>query len=158
MTILAMLARYFLEFACSKAEPGMSTDELDQIAHTEMISKGVYPSPLNYSGFPKSICTSINHVACHGIPSKKDILKVGDVLSIDVSIYYKGYHGDNCKTIIVGPGGGVSSHPLYPEASRLIEVNEQALNSGIQACLSGRPVTAIGEAIQVLSLSFFDSS
>lgn len=133
-----MLARYFLDFACLKAEAGMTTDELDYITHAEMIKRGVYPSPLNYAGFPKSICTSINNVACHGIPSKKDILKVGDVLSIDVSIYYKGYHGDNCKTIIVG--GGNNSSTLFPEASRLIEINEQALSKGIEACLPGRYV------------------
>lgn len=131
-----MLARYFLEYACSKAEPGMSTDELDTIAHNEIIRRGVYPSPLNYAGFPKSICTSINNVACHGIPSKKEILKAGDVLSIDVSIYYKGYHGDNCKTVIVG--GGSNPHTLYPEASRLIETNELALDKAVQSCIAGR--------------------
>lgn len=130
-----MLARYILEYTCSKAVPGMTTDELDRIAHDEIIRKGAYPSPLNYAGFPKSICTSINSVACHGIPSVHDVLEEGDLLSVDVSVFYKGYHGDNCMSVIVG---GKGSHELYPDAAKLIEVNLLGLEKGIEACGPGR--------------------
>jgi methionyl aminopeptidase len=130
-----MFARYILEYACSKAEPGMTTDELDLIAHDEILRRKGYPSPLNYAGFPKSICTSLNHVSCHGIPSPDDVMEEGDLLSVDVSIFYKGYHGDNCMSVVVG---GKSAEISHPDAQRLIDVNRMGLDAGIAACGPGR--------------------
>jgi methionyl aminopeptidase len=127
-----MFARYILEFTCGKAVPGMTTDELDSIAHEEIVRRGGYPSPLNYAGFPKSICTSLNHVACHGIPSPDDVMEEGDLLSVDVSIFYKGFHGDNCMSVVVG------GKKANPDAQRLIEVNEMGLDAAIVACAPGR--------------------
>lgn len=138
---VAMFARYILEFTCAKAVPGMTTDELDSIAHEEIVRRGGYPSPLNYAGFPKSICTSLNNVACHGIPSPDDTMQEGDLLSVDVSIFYKGYHGDNCMSIVVG--GKTGDHEAHRKAQRLIEVNEMGLDAGIAACGPGRFVVPI---------------
>lgn len=131
-----MLARYILEYACKVAEPGMTTDELDRLAHDEIILKGAYPSPLNYYGFPKSICTSVNDLACHGIPSKDVVLRAGDLLSVDVSIYYRGYHGDNCKSVIVGDSELDPSQTAL--SRRLIDTNEEALEKAINLCGPGR--------------------
>lgn len=148
------MARYILDFACSQAVAGRSTDEVDALAHAEMVRKGVCPSPLNYHGFPKSICTSLNRVACHGIPREADVLREGDKLAIDVSLFHKGYHGDNCATIIVG-------HPdrdtlATDEADiamkkKLIRANVEALDAAIAVCEPGRCITDIGAAIQTVA-------
>ena len=124
----AKFARYILDYTCSRAEVGMTTDELDQIAHAEIIRHKVYPSPLNYSSFPKSICTSINEVTCHGIPDSRKLCN-GDILSVDVSVFMNGYHGDNCKTVIVGEGD--------ESAVRLVRVSEEALLEAIKICGPG---------------------
>lgn len=99
----ARLARRALDLACSCAvsKPGVTTDQIDTLVHEFLIDQGAYPSPLNYCGFPKSLCSSINEVICHGIPDTRP-LHYGDVVSFDVSCYINGVHGDNCATIIVG--------------------------------------------------------
>ena len=97
----ARLARRTLDLACIVAEPGMTTDEVDTIVHNALIEAGAYPSPLNYVGFPKSLCTSVNEVVCHGIPDTRP-LQFGDLVSFDVSCFLNGVHGDNCATIVVG--------------------------------------------------------
>lgn len=124
----AKFARYILDYTCARAEVGMTTEDLDEIAHAEIIRHKVYPSPLNYSSFPKSICTSINEVVCHGIPDSRKLCN-GDILSIDVSVYMNGYHGDNCKTVIVGDSD--------PDAERLVQTTEQALLESIEICGPG---------------------
>lgn len=91
------LARKMLDFANSLVVPGVSTDHIDKLVHDEIVKHGAYPSPLNYAGFPKSICTSVNEVVCHGIPDSR-VLVNGDMISIDVSVYLNGFHGDNCGT------------------------------------------------------------
>jgi len=96
------LARTMLEYACSLAIPGIHTDEINTKVHHAILQLGAYPSPLNYAGFPKSICTSINEVICHGIPHATHVLQSGDVVKFDVSCFYQGVHGDNCATVIVG--------------------------------------------------------
>ncbi len=126
----ARLARKMLEFALSLAKPGVTTEEIDIATHAEIVKHGAYPSPINYRGFPKAICTSPNEVVCHGIPDSR-ALKDGDVLSIDVSLFMNGYHGDNCGTVIVGK-------PKDEESVRLVSTAKQALMDGIQTCKPGR--------------------
>lgn len=124
----ARLARKVLEFALSHAKPGVSTDAIDRLAHDEMIRNGAYPSPMNYAGFPKSICTSVNEVVCHGIPDSR-VLKEGDIISIDVSLYLDGYHGDNCGTVVVGDGD--------PKLHHLIQCTKDAVDKAIEVCKPG---------------------
>lgn len=95
------LAREIIDKAHAAVKPGVTTDELDQIVHEATISAGAYPSPLNYFHFPKSVCTSVNEVICHGIPDKRP-LQDGDIVNVDVTAYYKGYHGDLNETYTVG--------------------------------------------------------
>lgn len=97
----ARLARRTLDYACSLAEAGVTTDEIDRCVHQAILKGGAYPSPLNYAGFPKSVCSSVNEVICHGIPDAR-ALQEGDVVSFDVSCFLGGVHGDNCATVIVG--------------------------------------------------------
>lgn len=103
MARAARLARRLLDYAChpSIARPGRTTEELDRMLRSACLERGAYPSPLNYHGFPKSVCSSINEVVCHGIPDGRP-LERGDVVSFDVSCYLGGVHGDNCATIVVG--------------------------------------------------------
>ena len=97
------VARRLLDYAChpSVAAAGRTTEEVDGLLHAATLDLGAYPSPLNYHGFPKSVCSSVNEVVCHGIPDRRP-LEVGDVVSFDVSCYVGGVHGDNCATIVVG--------------------------------------------------------
>jgi len=101
MRAAARLARNSLDLALSLAKPGVTTDQIDTAVHEAICQHGAYPSPLNYANFPKSICSSINEVICHGIPDTRP-LQYGDVVSFDVSCFLNGVHGDNCATIIVG--------------------------------------------------------
>ena len=98
----AALARDTLVYIEQFIKPGVSTEELNQLCHDYILEHNAYPSPLNYNGFPKSVCTSLNEVICHGIPSKKDVLKDGDILNIDVTTYLNKFHGDTNKTFFVG--------------------------------------------------------
>lgn len=125
----ANLARVILDYACSLAKPGVSTDHIDKLCHEEMVRRGIYPSPINYCGFPKAICTSVNEVVCHGIPDSR-LLVDGDVLSIDVSIFVEGFHGDNCGTVIVGEGDN--------GAKKLVSTTQAALDAAIAVCGPGR--------------------
>ena len=124
----ARLARKILEFSLAMAKPGITTDELDRLAHNEMLRCGAYPTPLNYYTFPKSICTSVNEVACHGIPDNR-VLQDGDIISIDVSLFIDGYHGDNCGTTMVGE---VDNKLLH-----LIEATKLSVAEAIKTCKPG---------------------
>lgn len=122
--------------------PGVTTDELDALCHQLCIEAGGYPSPLNYGTsppFPKSICTSVNEVICHGIPDSR-ALRDGDIVNLDVTLFREGVHGDTNATWEVGS--------VDPESRRLIEVTKQCTWRGIQAVRPGRPVSDIGRAIQ----------
>ena len=119
--------------------PGVTTDELDAIAHEECLRRGGYPSPLNYQGFPKSLCTSVNEVICHGIPDSTE-LRDGDIVNCDVTIYLDGMHGDTNATFLVGD--------VDEDSRRLVTVTRECLDLGIAAVRPGGMVRDIGRAIQ----------
>src|SRR4051794_15325559 len=119
--------------------PGITTDELDAICHAETIRQGGYPSPLNYHNYPKSLCTSVNEVICHGIPDDRP-LRDGDIVNLDVTIFLDGVHGDTNATFLVGD---------VDDASRqLVDVTEQCMYHGIDAVRPGARVHDIGRAIE----------
>ena len=126
--------------------PGVSTEELNQLCHDFIIKHGATPSPLNYHGFPKSVCTSPNEVICHGIPNKNVILKDGDILNIDVTTYLNKFHGDTNKTFYVGT--------VSPEIKQLVEVTYRCMREGIKTVRPGSHVGDIGAAIEKLAKSY----
>ena len=111
--IAGRISREVLDEAGKAVAVGVTTDEIDRIVHEETIKRGAYPSPLNYHGFPRSVCTSINEVVCHGIPENRQ-LRDGDILNIDVSCYVGGFHGDNSEMFCVGD--------VDADAKKLIQV------------------------------------
>jgi methionyl aminopeptidase len=119
--------------------PGVTTDELDAICHAACIERGAYPSPLNYQGFPKSLCTSVNEVICHGIPDDRPLAN-GDIVNLDVTTYLDGVHGDTNATFLVGD--------VPAPFVRLVQVTEECMWRGIEAVRPGRPVHDIGRAIE----------
>lgn len=129
-------------------KPGISTEELDKICHEYIVNElESYPAPLHYGGvpgerepFPKSICTSINEVICHGIPSKKEILKDGDIVNIDITVLKNGYHGDTSRTFYVGTPSA--------EVKKLVEVTRECLNKAIAIVKPGIRIGDIGHIIQ----------
>ncbi|QPL06374.1 MULTISPECIES: type I methionyl aminopeptidase [Actinomyces] len=131
-------ARAMAEAAAAIA-PGVTTDELDRIAHEYLCDHGAYPSCLGYMGFPKSICTSVNEVICHGIPDST-VLNEGDLINLDVTAYVDGVHGDTNATYAVGE--------TDPETLLLIERTREAMNRGIKAVRPGREVNVIGRVIE----------
>ncbi|MFQ5449994.1 MAG: type I methionyl aminopeptidase [Nitrospinaceae bacterium] len=120
-------------------KPGVTTNRLNDICHDFIVERGAIPSPLNYRGFPKSICSSVNDEVCHGIPSDRK-LKNGDVVNLDITTYYRNFHGDTSKTFFVGSPRS--------KASRLVETCKQALLRGIHAVRPGARTGDIGAAIQ----------
>jgi len=125
--------------------PGVTTDALDAIAHDYLISHGAYPSTLGYRGYPKSCCTSVNEVICHGIPDST-VLDDGDIVNVDITAYIDGMHGDTNKTFGVGT--------ISDEASALIERTAEAMNRGIKAVKPGRQINVIGRAIEAYANRF----
>jgi methionyl aminopeptidase len=120
-------------------EPGITTDKLDEIVHNETIRRGAYPSPLNYRGFRKSVCTSVNEVICHGIPDSRQLVD-GDIINIDVTVYLDGVHGDNSCTFLVGD---------VDDASRtLVAETYVSMMEGIKTVRPGSKVHDIGRAIE----------
>lgn len=138
------LAAQALELVLSSAKAGMTTDELDQIGHDFLLSHGAYPSTLGYRGFPKSLCSSVNEVICHGIPDDT-VLEEGDLINIDISAYLDGVHGDTNGTVVIGSN---------PEAELLVERTHEAMMRGIQAALPSRQVNIIGRAIESYAKRF----
>jgi methionyl aminopeptidase len=133
------IARDVLEETGAAVAVGVTTDELDRVAHEAHVARGVYPSPLRYRGFPKSVCTSVNEVICHGIPDDR-ALADGDIVNIDVTIYVDGVHGDTNATFCVGH--------VDHESRRLVRVTEECLELGIEAVRPGAPLSDIGRAIE----------
>jgi methionyl aminopeptidase len=128
-----------LEIGAAAIAPGVTTDAIDAIVHQAYIDRGGYPSTLNYRGYPKSLCTSVNEVICHGIPDDR-ALRDGDIVNLDVTIFLDGVHGDTNATFFVGD---------VDEASRrLVEVTRECLARGIAAVKPGQPFSDIGRAIE----------
>ena len=141
MRVAGQLAAEVLEMIGPHVQPGVSTGELDRICHGYIIeNQHAIPAPLNYNGFPKSICTSVNHVICHGIPSDGKILKAGDIMNIDVTVIKDGFHGDTSKMFCVGE---VPDH-----AKRLIRVTQECLYKAIEIVRPGITLGDIGHVIQ----------
>ncbi len=140
MRIAGKLAAEVLEMIEPHVVPGVTTNELDKLCHDYIVNEQqAIPAPLNYRGFPKSICTSINQQICHGIPSDKK-LKNGDIVNIDITVIKDGYHGDTSKMFCVGN--------VAPHAKRLVEVTREALFLGIEQVKPGATLGDIGHAIQ----------
>lgn len=139
MRISGKLAAEILDFITDYVVPGVTTDKLNQLCHDKIVENNAIPAPLNYRGFPKSICTSINHVVCHGIPSDKK-LKDGDIINIDVTVIVDGWHGDTSRMYYVG-------EPSV-KAKRLVQVTYDAMMLGIEQVRPGNTLGDIGYAIQ----------
>jgi len=125
--------------------PGMTTDDIDRMVHEYLLDHGAYPSTLGYRGFPKSCCTSLNEVICHGIPDDT-VLEEGDIVNLDVTAYLDGFHGDTNRIFGVGE--------VSEEASLLMKRTEEALMRGIRAVKPGREVNVIGRAIEAYANRF----
>jgi methionyl aminopeptidase len=128
-----------LDIGAAAIAPGVTTDAIDAIVHQAYIDRGGYPSTLNYRGYPKSLCTSVNEVICHGIPDDR-ALRDGDIVNLDVTIFLDGVHGDTNATFFVGNVDDASS--------RLVDVTRECLARGIAAVKPGRPFSDIGRAIE----------
>ncbi len=139
MQVAGRLAASLLEMLDQHVKVGVSTGKLNDLAHQYILDNGATPAPLNYNGFPKSICTSINHVVCHGIPSDERLLKDGDIINIDVTVIKDGYHGDTSKMWLVGNSSIM--------ANRLCAVAQKALYAGISVVKNGAKLGDIGAAI-----------
>ncbi|AHK15371.1 MAG: type I methionyl aminopeptidase [Alcanivorax sp.] len=141
MRVAGRLAAEVLEMIEPHVKPGVSTGELDRICHDYIINvQQAIPAPLNYHGFPKSICTSVNQVICHGIPSDDKILKKGDVVNLDITVIKDGYHGDTSKMFHIGEPA--------PANKRLVDITQECLYLAIDMVKPGVQLGDIGHAIQ----------
>ncbi len=141
MRVAGRLAAEVLEMIGEHVVPGVSTGQLDRICHEYIVNQQkAIPAPLNYKGFPKSICTSVNQVVCHGIPSDSKILKSGDIINIDVTVIKDGYHGDTSKMFFVGK--------RLKHAERLVKITQECMYLGIKLVKPGARLGDIGHAIQ----------
>ena len=135
------LAAELLDYITPHVEPGISTGELDRLCADYTGQHGAVSAPLNYRGFPKSICTSVNHVVCHGIPDDRKFLQNGDIINIDVTVILDGWYGDSSRMFLVGDKVGV-------RARKLVDVTYEAMMRGIEAVRPGARLGDIGHAIQ----------
>jgi methionyl aminopeptidase len=141
-------AARLLKLVSEMIKPGISTEEINRFVHEYTLDHGAVPAPLNYGAdpdrgippFPKSVCTSINEVICHGIPSRTEILREGDIINVDVTPIVDGFHGDTSRTFCVGE--------VAPEVKRLVEVTEECMYRGIRVVRPGARIREIGAAIQ----------
>jgi len=141
MRVAGRLAAEVLELIGQYVVPGVSTDELDKICHDHIVDvQKAIPACLGYRGFPKSVCTSVNQVVCHGIPSEKKILKNGDIINIDVTVIKDGWYGDTSKMYTVGD--------VAPHAQRLIDISQECLYKAIDMVKPGIRLGGIGHVIQ----------
>lgn len=135
------LAAEVLDMIGPYVVPGVSTGELDRICHKYIVEvQNAIPAPLNYNGFPRSICTSVNHVICHGIPNDNKLLVEGDIINIDITVIKNGFHGDTSKMFAVGG--------IAPHAEKLIRVTQECLYKGIELVRPGARLGDIGHVIQ----------
>lgn len=129
-----------LDYVAENIHIGMSTEEIDRLVHEKTVRMGGIPAPLGYDGFPKSVCTSINAQVCHGIPSKKDILKSGDIVNVDVSTIYRGYFSDSSRMFMLGD--------VAPETKKLVETAHQCIEIGLEQV---RPWNFLGDMAQAIN-------
>jgi methionyl aminopeptidase len=145
MRVAGRIAAQALAEVGKHVAPGVSTDELDRIGHEFLLSHGAYPSTLGYRGFPKSLCTSLNEVICHGIPDDT-IIADGDIVNIDITAFIGGVHGDTNATFLAGA--------VEEESRLLVERTREAMMRGIRAVAPGRPLNAIGRVIESYARRF----
>lgn len=136
----AEITKGALDLVAEKIHEGMSTEEINTIVHNYTVEKGGIPAPLNYQGFPKSVCTSINEEVCHGIPDENIILRNGDIINVDVSTILDGYYSDSSRMFMIGE--------VSEEAKKLVEVTKECLYKGIEAVKPWGFLGDIGAAIQ----------
>jgi methionyl aminopeptidase len=139
------IAAQAIERVGEAVRPGVTTEELDAIGHEFLLAHDAYPSTLGYRGYPKSICSSVNEVICHGIPDDT-VIEDGDIVNIDITAYKNGFHGDSNQTFIAGTA--------TDEVAGLVERTREALNRGIKAVAPGRQVNVIGRAIESYARRF----
>ena len=147
MRVAGRLAAEVLQIIAPHVKPGVTTGDLDRICHEHIVNvQGVIPACLGYRGFPKSICTSVNHVVCHGIPSDKK-LNDGDIVNIDVTVIVDGYYGDTSRMYYVGD-------KVSLKAKRLVETTHDSLMAAIKCVAPGVPFNEIGRAIEAVVKPF----
>jgi len=145
MRVASKLAAQALQAVGAAAKPGVTTDELDAVGHEYLIERGAYPSTLGYRGYPKSLCTSVNEVICHGIPDDRE-LEDGDIVNVDITAYLDGVHGDTNATYLAGD--------VDAEVRLLVERTAEALRRAINAVKPGRPINVIGRVIESYAKRF----
>ncbi|SLF48957.1 type I methionyl aminopeptidase [Mycobacteroides abscessus] len=145
MRVAGRIAARALALAGEAVAPGITTDELDRIAHDYMVSQGAYPSTLGYKGFPKSCCTSLNEIICHGIPDST-VIEDGDIVNIDVTAYIDGVHGDTNATFLAGD--------VSEEHRLLVERTREATMRAINAVKPGRALSVVGRVIEAYAKRF----
>ncbi|HOT93383.1 MAG TPA: type I methionyl aminopeptidase [Anaerolineae bacterium] len=134
------LTRDILDALTERIRPGITTEQINTWVHEMTLANGAIPAPLHYRGYPKSVCTSINEVICHGIPSPDRVLREGDILNVDVTTILNGYYGDSSRMFLIGE--------VSPEARKLVEVTRECLELGIAQVKPGNRLGDIGHAIQ----------
>ncbi|KAI0341696.1 methionine aminopeptidase [Trametopsis cervina] len=142
MRTVCRLAREVLDIAASHVKPGVTTDFIDEVVHNATIERNAYPSPLNYRGYPKSVCTSVNEAICHGIPDQRK-LQEGDIVNIDVTLYYDGFHGDLNETYPVGR--------VDEDSIRLMRAARESLDAAIALCKPGALFRDLGKTIEPIA-------
>jgi methionyl aminopeptidase len=145
MRVAGRLAAQAMAAAAAVIAPGVTTDEVDRVGHEFLLDHGAYPSTLGYRGFPKSLCTSVNEVVCHGIPDSR-VLEDGDIVNIDITAYIGGVHGDTDATYLCGD--------VDEESRLLVERTEEAMMRGIKAAQPGRAINVIGRVIESYARRF----
>ncbi|MGA3538281.1 type I methionyl aminopeptidase [Micromonosporaceae bacterium DT194] len=145
MRVAGRIAAQALQLAGEHCKPGVTTDEIDRVVHEFLCDQGAYPSTLGYKGFPKSCCTSLNEVICHGIPDSTVIMD-GDIVNVDITAYIGGVHGDTNATFLAGE--------VAEEARLLVERTREAMMRGIRAVAPGRQINVIGRVIESYAKRF----
>jgi methionyl aminopeptidase len=145
MRVAGRIAAQALEEVGRHVTPGVTTDELDRVGHEFIVSHGAYPSTLGYRGYPKSLCTSLNEVICHGIPDDT-VIADGDIVNVDITAYIGGVHGDTNATFLAGN--------VDQESRLLVERTHEAMMRGIRAVAPGRPLNAVGRVIESYARRF----
>jgi len=145
MRAAGQLAARALEEVGRQVAPGVTTDELDRVGHEYLVAHGAYPSTLGYRGYPKSLCTSLNEVICHGIPDDT-VIADGDIVNVDITAFLDGVHGDTNATFLAGN--------VEEESRLLVERTREAMMRGIRAVAPGRPLNAIGRVIESYARRF----